>query len=75
VIYPEATELGIDDLEYGFFVNTQLDPDKKPDTCSESEGEYTLGHMAPGISTPVRQEIFDAMTPEAREDFTSKDTQ
>lgn len=101
VTYLEAAELGIDDLEHGFFVNTQLDPDKKPDKCSESAGEYTLTHMAPGspeakslmetlvkhhvavTSTlpvfegftrpgspaPVRQEMLDAMTPEAREDF------
>jgi len=47
VTYPEAVELGIDDLEHGFFVNTQLDPDKKPDKCSSSEGEYTLQHMDP----------------------------
>ncbi|MFL6764600.1 MAG: amidohydrolase family protein, partial [Sphingomicrobium sp.] len=30
VTYPEAVALGIDDLEHGFFVNTQLDPGKKP---------------------------------------------
>ena len=48
VTYPEAAELGIDDLEHGFFVNTQLDPDKKPDVCSESAGEDTLEHMPPG---------------------------
>jgi imidazolonepropionase-like amidohydrolase len=48
VTYPEAAELGIDDLEHGFYVNTQLDPDKKPDVCSESAGEYTLEHMSPG---------------------------
>ena len=47
VTYKEAAELGIDDLEHGFFVNTQLDPGKKPDVCSESAGEYTLEHMAP----------------------------
>jgi imidazolonepropionase-like amidohydrolase len=45
VTYKEAAELGIDDLEHGFFVNTQLDPDKKPDKCSESAGDYTLEHM------------------------------
>ena len=28
VTYPEAADLGIDDLEHGFFVNTQLDPGK-----------------------------------------------
>ena len=48
VTYPEAVELGIDNLEHGFFVNTQLDPDKKPDACSESNGMYTLEHMTPG---------------------------
>src|SRR5438445_1882219 len=47
VTYKEAAELGIDDLEHGFFVNTQLDPDKKPDVCSASEGDYTLEHMDP----------------------------
>src|SRR5271169_6550791 len=47
VTYSEAAELGIDDLEHGFFVNTQLDPDKKPDTCSSSMGDYTLEHMDP----------------------------
>jgi imidazolonepropionase-like amidohydrolase len=48
VTYKEAAELGIDDLEHGFFVNTQLDPGKKPDVCSDSTGNYTLEHMAPG---------------------------
>ncbi len=47
VTYKEAAELGIDDLEHGFFVNTQLDPDKKPDVCSASEGDYTIEHMDP----------------------------
>src|SRR5712672_4037404 len=47
VTYKEAAELGIDDLEHGFFVNTQLDPGKKPDVCSDSAGEYTLDHMPP----------------------------
>jgi len=47
VSYPEAAEIGIDDLEHGFFVNTQLDPGKKPDTCSESRGVATLKATAP----------------------------
>jgi len=45
VTYKEAAEAGIDDLEHGFFVNTQLDPGKKPDECTESQGDYTLEHM------------------------------
>src|SRR5258708_3061545 len=47
VTFKEAAELGIDDLEHGFFVNTQLDPGKKPDVCSDSAGGFTLEHMPP----------------------------
>lgn len=47
VTYPEAIELGIDDLEHGFFVNTQLDPGKQPDKCSQSTGNATLLAMTP----------------------------
>jgi hypothetical protein len=50
VTYKEAAELGIDDLEHGFFVNTQLDPDKKTDECTPSMGTYTLAHMDPNGS-------------------------
>ena len=48
VTYPEAIEAGIDNLEHGFFTNTELDPDKKPDVCSESSGDATLAKMTPG---------------------------
>jgi imidazolonepropionase-like amidohydrolase len=47
VTYPEAIAIGIDNLEHGFSANTQLDPDKKPDTCSASGGDATLERMAP----------------------------
>jgi imidazolonepropionase-like amidohydrolase len=47
VTYPEAVALGIDDLEHGFFVNTQLDPGKQPDKCSEGTGTPTLLAMTP----------------------------
>ena len=47
VTYPEAAGLGIDNLEHGFFVNTQLDPDKKPDECSRDTGSATLEKMTP----------------------------
>ncbi|HEY8003751.1 MAG TPA: amidohydrolase family protein [Phenylobacterium sp.] len=45
VTYPEAAELGIDDLEHGFFVNTELDPGKQPDLCSQGAGTPTLLKM------------------------------
>jgi len=48
VTYPEAAQLGIDDLEHGFFVNTQLDPGKQPDKCSDGQGTPTLAAMTPG---------------------------
>jgi imidazolonepropionase-like amidohydrolase len=47
VTYPEAAELGIDDLEHGFFVNTQLDPGKTPDVCPNTTGGPTLAAMDP----------------------------
>jgi imidazolonepropionase-like amidohydrolase len=48
VTYPEAVALGIDNLEHGFFVNTQLDPGKQPDKCSDGTGTPTLLKMKPG---------------------------
>lgn len=59
VTYKEAAELGIDDLEHGFFVNTQLDPDKKPDVCSESYGDYTLEHMP--ANSPEAKDLIDTL--------------
>ena len=47
VSYDEAADLGIDDLEHGFFVNTQLDPGKTPDVCPDTRGTPTLLAMAP----------------------------
>ncbi|MDB5470766.1 MAG: amidohydrolase, partial [Caulobacter sp.] len=47
VTYPEAAELGIDDLEHGFVVNTQLDPGKQPDLCPQTVGAPTLLTMTP----------------------------
>lgn len=47
VIYPEAAALGIDDLEHGFWVNTQADPGKTPDVCPATTGAPTLAGMTP----------------------------
>jgi imidazolonepropionase-like amidohydrolase len=47
VTYPEAVELGIDNLEHGFYVNTQLDPGKQPDICPRTQGIPTLTRMTP----------------------------
>jgi imidazolonepropionase-like amidohydrolase len=56
VTYEEAAEIGIDNIEHGFLANTALDPDKKPDLCSSSGGDYTLEHMSPG--SPEANRLF-----------------
>jgi hypothetical protein len=48
VTYEEAADLGIDNLEHGFYVNTQLDPGKQPDVCPPMFGGPTMKAMAPG---------------------------
>ncbi len=53
VTYPEAVALGIDNLEHGFFVNTQLDPGKKADECPRETGSATLSQMTPGSPAAV----------------------
>lgn len=53
VTYPEAAAMGIDDLEHGFWVNTQNDPGKTADLCPATAGAPTLAGM-------------DAAGPEAR---------
>ena len=35
---PRSRRTGIDDLEHGFFVNTQNDPGKQPDICPRTAG-------------------------------------
>ena len=53
VSYPEAAEFGIDNLEHGFFVNTQLDPGKQPDVCPATTGNPTLAKMTAGSPEAV----------------------
>jgi imidazolonepropionase-like amidohydrolase len=56
ITYPEAVALGIDNLEHGFFVNTQLDPGKKPDICPDTLGDPTIAAMTPG--SPAANELI-----------------
>lgn len=59
VTYSEAAELGIDDLEHGFFVDTELDPGKKPDVCPSTMGTPTLERMDP--NGPEAQRLFKTL--------------
>jgi len=47
VTYSEAIALGIDNLEHGFMVNTELAPDKRPDVCPMYDSQAFLGHAEP----------------------------
>lgn len=47
VTYREAAFIGIDNLEHGFFVNTEHDPGKTLDKCTASDGLDTLHAMDP----------------------------
>src|SRR5580692_6958222 len=42
VNFREAADLGIDDLEHGFFVDTEFLPGKKPDECPEESEDPVL---------------------------------
>jgi imidazolonepropionase-like amidohydrolase len=59
VTYPEAIELGIDNLEHGFWVNTQLAPGKEPDSCPANGGTATLAAMRQG--SPERQALIESL--------------
>jgi enamidase len=48
VTYREAAELGVDDLEHGFFVATDFVPGKEPDVCpGQGEGMAALADVDP----------------------------
>ncbi|HEY4132841.1 MAG TPA: amidohydrolase family protein [Gemmatimonadaceae bacterium] len=46
VTYKEAAELGIDNLEHGFFASTDFVADKKPDTCpGQGVGQQSMAAL------------------------------
>ncbi|HEY9229574.1 MAG TPA: amidohydrolase family protein [Gemmatimonadaceae bacterium] len=48
VTYREAAQLGIDNLEHGFFAATDFVPDKKPDVCpGQGAGQASLNAVDP----------------------------
>jgi imidazolonepropionase-like amidohydrolase len=59
VTYPEAAALGIDNLEHGFYPNTQLQPGKPPDTCVEAPGGLDLLNMTP--SGPAAKQLIELL--------------
>src|SRR5262249_56709770 len=46
VTYSEAADLGIDNLEHGFFPATDFVPDKQPDVCpGQTAGQQTIAAL------------------------------
>src|SRR5262249_50486582 len=59
VTYPEAIATGIDNLEHGFFVNTQLAPNKQPDVCPMDATQAFLERAEP--DGPEAKALFDSL--------------
>lgn len=78
VTYREAAELGIDDLEHGFFVATDFVADKEPDVCpGQGAGMEALAAVEPDdpafrslVATLVDHDVAVTATPTVFETFT-----
>jgi hypothetical protein len=57
--FREAAALGIDDLEHGLLVDTEFDPDKKPDHCPSQQTTDAVLAKLNVESTPVEEMIQD----------------
>jgi imidazolonepropionase-like amidohydrolase len=58
VTFREAADLGIDDLEHGFFVDTEFAPDKKPDQCPEKSENPEILAKLDANSGPMHDTIL-----------------
>lgn len=79
VTYAEAADLGIDNLEHGFFAATDFVPDKQPDVCpGQSRGQQTVASLDPssaafqalvkklvdkGVAITSTLTVFETFTP------------
>jgi enamidase len=60
VTYAEATELGIDNFEHGFFAATDFVTDKQPDACpGQARGQATVAPLTP--EAPAFRALVDRM--------------
>ncbi len=59
VTFSEAVDLGIDNLEHGYFVNTGWYPDKEPDVCPEGFREHLAGLdvQGPEVGATIRKMV------------------
>src|SRR5579859_1290862 len=54
--FKEAAEIGIDDLEHGWVVDTEFSPDKKPDQCNE--GTARTGRVSLDVESAQVQDTI-----------------
>lgn len=59
VTFSEAVDLGIDNLEHGYFVNTGWYPDKRPDECPDGFREHLAGLdvQGPEVGATIRKMV------------------
>lgn len=57
--FREAAELGIDNLEHGLLVDTEFNPGKKPDLCTQQETNETL--MKLNVNGPEIQQTIQTL--------------
>ena len=56
--FREAVNLGIDDLEHGFFVDTEFDPSKQPDVCPRDSAKTLQAFLDVSASSDTAQAII-----------------
>jgi imidazolonepropionase-like amidohydrolase len=61
ITYREAAELGIDDIEHGFILATEFDPEKKPDTCPPTTERSRADFLALTPDSPQVRDLFHTL--------------
>src|SRR5713101_5640787 len=61
ITYHEAADLGIDDIEHGFILASEFDPEKKPDTCPPSAAGKDAVFIDLTGKSPQVHELFQTL--------------
>jgi imidazolonepropionase-like amidohydrolase len=61
ITYHEAADLGIDDIEHGFILASEFDPEKKPDTCPPSPAKRDAVFIALTVESPQVHQLFETL--------------
>jgi len=61
ITYREAAELGIDNIEHGFVLATEFNPEKKPDVCPPTTEQSRAAFLALTPESPAVEELFQLL--------------